>query len=695
MCLSFFLALARPKFGQSVQDSSNRVNLSSFSRKLLFGLLSCHTFLGSPQETKAFFTIKNECLKRLALKKQSDGTLLSPLASSDLAFSARCPLSAKVLFWLELEKIDKTLPFEKRVQFFYANPTWPLTHEIKMAIEESLHSEIPPQDVLRWFTKHSPRTGRGINAYLIALEQQGHRKKAEEKARHYWHTYSFNENDERLFWQRFKKYLTSRDHIKRMDYLLWHKNVSAAKRVLPFLPKDRALWGKVRLLLLEGQKGVSTLIPQLQGFLRNDPGLQRDRTLWRKKHKVENHDVFFRRKKSPSTPFLHLWEKERLVLTREAVNEGDYQRAYDIIHGHNLSQGVEFAKAEWIAGWLCLRFLNKPHQAIQHFERLLKNVSKPQSKSRALYWLARAYEKAGESPKAQSFYKKAAEFITCFYGQLAFCQINQEGSVQLASVPPVSHHFGNLKSTELAKISYLLFKAGLWQKAQLFASILLMSLPTEEEKLAWLTLLENHAPPIAASLARCVTTELKYIIPGAYPNLQTYEGEFLLNDISPHLLHALIRRESSFDTTAVSPAGACGLMQLRPATAQQVANLCDLPFCKEDLLEKPHVNVRLGTHYLAKLLGQYNYSYVLSLAAYNAGPTNANRWVDQHGSLNPHPDQVVDWIEKISFEETRNYIQRILEDSVIYHALLSSSPTTKKEKNSVVIQPHLLRRYLR
>ncbi len=157
-----------------------------------------------------------------------------------------------------------------------------------------------------------------------------------------------------------------------------------------------------------------------------------------------------------------------------------------------------------------------------------------------------------------------------------------------------------------------------------------------------------------------------------YPVLPLPAG---LAPVEPSLIHGIIRQESGFDIAAVSSAGARGLMQLMPQTAQTVANALGISHTTSRLTTDIGHNMLLGSTYLNNRIEEFAGSYIMAIAGYNAGPNRVRSWIGTYGDPRTATVDPIDWIEMIPFSETRNYVQRVLEGAQLYRVRLGQAPT--------------------
>jgi soluble lytic murein transglycosylase len=335
------------------------------------------------------------------------------------------------------------------------------------------------------------------------------------------------------------------------------------------------------------------------------------------------------------------------------------------------------ADGEWLSGWIALRFLNDPKAALPHFALMKTTVTTPISVARATYWAGRTEEALGDAAAADRDYAKAASYIGTFYGQIALAKITPSAKLVLPPQPSVAGLDARAFSNrELVQVAQLLESIDLGDRADPFVRRIGELARTPEDALLAMRLAKTNN-----SLAAEVQVSKK-LMQGGMPVLA--DGYPVIAPLGPRepepaLIHAIIRQESMFDAGAVSPSGALGLMQLMPATARSVAGKLKVKrFRPAQLTQDPRFNVTLGSDYLADLIDHFNGSYVMAIGGYNAGPGRVSGWLRDNGDPRPRLEDTIDWIEKIGVTETRNYIQRVMENLGVYRARIGggSAPNT-------------------
>ncbi len=367
-----------------------------------------------------------------------------------------------------------------------------------------------------------------------------------------------------------------------------------------------------------------------------------------------------------------VWADRRLRLARRAAREGRAERAYALASRHHLTPdaGYAFADCEWVAGWVALRKLNDPARAVTHFERFHAAVTTPISLGRGGYWLGRAHEALGNEAEASRWYAVGARHQTSFYGQLAAAKVSAAGNPSLASGDlPDWRNSPAMRADEVRLATTLHFAE---EKRLAMATFSHLGRTMPEGALGPLSrlVLDLKQPHYAVRIAKRAARRGILIYPAYYPlhDLANYASA-----VEPAFAMAIARQETELNPKAISRAGARGLMQLMPATAKRVASWVGEEYSRDRLIEDWRYNARLGQTYLARRVQDFGGSYVMAAAAYNAGAHRVSRWVDEFGDPRLAGNDVIDWIEQIPFEETRNYVQRVMEGLYVYRARLAGS----------------------
>tara|TARA_B100000686_G_scaffold104236_1_gene111480 strand:- start:2 stop:1390 length:1389 start_codon:yes stop_codon:yes gene_type:complete len=449
--------------------------------------------------------------------------------------------------------------------------------------------------------------------------------------------------------------------------------------MLRYLPKDETLLYRARQLLISRSYGVDEAIAKVPDKYKNNIGLQYDRAKWRRRRGrlFPSLEIVLNTPKDPIKLVRpDKWWKERKILSRSLIYKKKHAMAYKVSSNHSLLDGPEYADAEWLSGWIALTFLDDPNLALQHFKNFYKSVGYPISLSRGSYWIGRAYKKIGNDKKSEEFYKEASKYLNTYYGQLAFNELYPDGSFSLDEQPKVSEKYKKeFYKNPLIKTVKLLHELDKTKYSKDFLKHLaLLNIEKGSEILAGKLAIEITRYDFAIQIAKNASYEKRFLNEINYPIIQTPKVVNKKAMPKSELVLAVIRQESEFDQRANSYAGARGLMQLMTYTAKLVAKQAKLPYVKSRLKSDPEYNIKLGSFYLAGLLEEYEGSYPFALAAYNAGPKRVKYWKKINGDPQKGKIDYVNWIELIKFKETRNYVQRVLENINVYRYILSGKP---------------------
>lgn len=589
------------------------------------------------------------------------------------------PVIAKLLTWRLLSRPRSNATFKQIAAFVEANPDWPLQWRLAEQAEFAIVKGTPDAVIIAWFEKNPPVSFNGLLRFIDALHRHGQTLGAAVLARRHWIEETFRARRAKTFFRKYRRLLRKEDHAARLEALLWKGHVNSARRLLKSIDFDAGTkrLAEARLLLKSrqtrgknGRRQVARALARVPAALRDDPGLLYDRIRWSRRNNRDEEA----RKLLLSAPEIgghgRLWWRERNIQIRDSLLEGDPAGAYALARGHRQSSGVELVEAEWMAGWIALRSMNRPEQAFSHFTRLYLSATSPISRSRGAYWLGRAAEAWERKDWAQQWYSEAARYATTFYGQFATERLGG-WDVDLPRDPTPSPELRrSFESRELVRAARALHRLGQIELVKPFLIRLRNQADTPE---AWVMVaalaLDLEQTPAALRTGKWAARNSHVLVNAAYPIIRMAAQ----TKVELPLLLALIRQESEFEAEAVSPAGARGLMQLMPATARRTAKSLRMKYVRKRLTADPGYNIKLGTAYLAQMIERYDGSYVLALAAYNAGPQNVAAWIKKLGDPRADGGDIVDWIESIPFGETRNYVQRILESLQTYRALFGDN----------------------
>ena len=566
--------------------------------------------------------------------------------------------------------------------FIDKNPNYPRIDRLRYLAEHKLSTEkVSPRKIINWFDEKEPLSGYGKMILGESLILSGDKTEGVNLIKEGWISADLSKNELKYFRKKYKKYLNTNDYIKRADHLAWNADHWDLKRLLRYLPKDYELLYTARHILMTKGYGVDQAIKNVPSKFKNDAGLNYDRLKWRrKKGRLDSSTEILLKVKNDKDHLVRpdKWWKEREIISRKLIYKNKYELAYKISSNHGMSEGPEFAEAEWMSGWIALSFLNNPLLAKDHFKKFYNNVNYPISASRGAFWIGRSYEKLGNIEQSNSWYQVAANFLTTYYGQLAFLKIYPNEKFELEKSLPIDREYEKkFSNKELFKIVHLLHEL----KKDKYTKFILRHLANDNidagsEQLAAELATSINRYDFAIQVSKIASYQKRFHNRYNYPIMST--PKYINGRKIPEsaLILSIIRQESEFDLRANSHAGAKGLMQVMPYTAKIVAKQAKLPYSKSKLTSDPEYNINLGSHYIAGLIQQYDGAYPFAIAAYNAGPNRVKYW--KKINKDPQKKQInfVDWVELIKFKETRNYVQRVLENYNVYRYVLEQKPIT-------------------
>ena len=587
--------------------------------------------------------------------------------------------------WRHLLTTGNQATFYDYMTFIQNNKDYPRISRIKYLAEQKLSTDkISPKKIINWFSVDEPLSGYGMLVLGESFIQTGDIEKGIALIKRGWITAELSRASMKSLSKKYKKYLDSKDYINRADYLAWENKYWDLKRMLPYLPKDYQLLYTARQILMSKSYGVDQAIKNVPQKFKNDAGLNHDRLKWRRKRGRIDSSLEILSSIKNNKDYLvrpDKWWVERAIMTRALIYKNKYETAYKVASQHSLDKGSEFAEAEWLSGWIALSFLNDPILAVDHFNNFYQNVSYPISLARGAYWLGRSYEKIGDKRQSEDWYREATKYLTTYYGQLAFLKINPSQNFELEEQANVKDEYRKyFYNKELVKITHLLNELN----KDKYTKNILRHLANDN--------IASGSEILAAELATNIS---RYDFAIQVSKLASYEKRFHNTFNYPIIsvpqyvngrkipetafILSLIRQESEFDMRANSHVGAQGLMQIMPYTAKLVAKQAKLPYSKSRLTSDPEYNINLGSHYIAGLILQYDGAYPFATAAYNAGPKRVKHW--KKINKDPQKKQIdfVDWVELIPFKETRNYVQRVMENYNVYRYILEKKPIKMKD----------------
>lgn len=618
------------------------------------------------------------------------GTMLSasgPLAAEDAAQWDKArqelvanepgPMARAIDRWQEL-RASPDLPFSEYAGFLAAYPGFPDETKLQTYAEKRLDDEhVDAGRLVEFFDRFPPLTNSARAQYAIALTAKG-RPAATEVARAAWRGGQMTPTAEATLLSLHGSDFTQDDQDARMDALLWQGDANGAARQLGRTSDAKRFAFTQRLYALEDSDPRS-FNSAVDTGATTDPGYVYNLVRYlRKNGRVQEAvDLAVNRPKFASLPFDQpAWVHEMLTLARSA----DAQNAERIaarmddafapgadISDRSYSLRDDYTSLMWLGGTKALYDLGDPKDAAPLFYRYGAAARTPPTRSKGFYWAGIAAQKAGDAKGAKAYFEQAAQYPERYYGQLALSQLGKP-MPQLADndkVDPTPEERAAFLASPLTKAVREVARDAPWSVGIQFYRQIAKQAQTRAEM------------QMVADLAKDIGRRDLAVIVGeeagakgfheftgiAYPTLVTGA----VNDWT--MVHAIARQESQFAQNAVSHAGAKGLMQLMPRTAREQANKLGVQYLSASLIDNPEYNLRLGDAYFSRLMDRYDGSYPLAVAAYNAGPGNVNKWLAANGDPRSGAVSWVRWIEEIPIYETKNYVQRVLENAVVYRTM--------------------------
>jgi len=580
--------------------------------------------------------------------------------------------------------------FADYARFLIANPDWPEESKLRRWAEAAMRPGENPATVLGFYAREKPRTGTGWARYADALAASGRTVEALHAAREAWASSDLRGSDEQLLYARFGSALTWADHDRRIDSLLFDKKASDAERFLAMASPARRPAFAARIAMHKRDPNVEALYQAVIGQVTSDAGLMMDRARYLRDANWEHsaRQLFARPHQFVHKPA----DPERffdmmLLLAGSAADSGQWSLAYNIARQADdvLPAGVsvadqplgirdKYTSLAWLGGTAAWSGLRSPGDAVAMFDRYSRGGKSLQVLTKGLYWAGKAALAARRIPEGMAYFQRAAAYPELFYGQLALEQTGRSvpapGPLPTFAVNPQQR--AEFASRRLVQATRLAGQQGRWDEQSLFVRALAESLDNDVERaLATELASQIGRQDLAVWVARMARVKgSAFYVASAYPRLPAnIPGGRMWS-----LAHGIARQESSFDRGAVSHAGARGMMQLMPGTAREQAGKMGLAYDGWRLTSDPAYNVMLGTAYFQRMLNMWDGNVPLAVASYNAGYGNVRKWVDRYGDPRGRTD-VLRWIEQIPFSETKAYVQRVIENSVVYDRMNPATPT--------------------
>ncbi|UVO49170.1 lytic transglycosylase domain-containing protein [Sphingomonas sp. SUN019] len=623
----------------------------------------------------------------LLVAQDQDGYRPQPAAAPAPPYQPQTQASAAGMAqalaqWRALQQTD-SLPFDSYAGFLMAHPGWPNQAANRRAAEKQAGSGYAaPGNVIAYFRRFAPQTGAGGVAYAKALAASGQTSAAYGAARDAWRRGALAPADEATILSQFAGALRPEDHDARMDALLWAGSTSLAQRQIAYVsPSQRELFA-ARLAFRSNAPDASAYMARMDAIGNRDAGYVADKATWLRNNNASPSARSWLARTRPAgmnrPGSVEKFYEVLLTGARGAAADNQWQVAYDIArqvddaypYGTDVSKKPygerdDYTSLVWLAGQTAMMRIGRPADAMTMFDRYGRGSQAPQTRAKGFYWAGRAAEAAGRSEEATAFFTRAAGYREQFYGQLSIEHMRRPlvapAPITPRAVDPATR--SAFYARETVRAAQFLGTIGQWQDQTAFVRQIAADATSDADHV-----LANEfaraidRPDLSVMVGRSAMQNgfTDYSLAG-FPTVAVPSG----HDSNWTMIHAITRQESQFDRAAVSSAGARGLMQLMPGTAREQAGKIGLSYNPSSLTTDTSYNVQLGSSYFQRIYAGYG-NYPLAIAAYNAGPGNVNKWLRLNGDPRTGAVDMVDWIEAIPYQETKNYVQRVIENAVVY-----------------------------
>lgn len=590
-----------------------------------------------------------------------------------LARSLTDPASQAAAEWIAIRSAARHIGLTRIKAFLAAYPSWPGNGLIRRRGEEALYNEKADADTVRaFFASSQPETDEGKVALAAVLQRDGNQDGATALIRDAYRNDSLSGQLEGDILRDYGALLSPADHKYRADRLIYDGNYDDGLRVAARADPAAVTLAKLRIAVARQPKNAGAL---LAANVSTDPAYIFARISYLRRQKKPRDAAALLLKAPRDAAALvrpDQWWTERRLVARALLDQGDARTAYAVVAGYTAESDTTRMEAEFHCGWIALRFLKEPRSAARHFANLSAESQRPISVARGAYWQGRAAEAAGDKAGATGFYQAAARYPITYYGQIARARLGMR-TLDLNALPeatPASRAaFDELLAVRAIHQLYTLGKRD-------YARILVSDMGRQLQDSQQLALLgqialDNLDAKTALTVGKSATQRGLPLDAIAFP-IGAIPGFESSGTVERAVVYGIARQESEFGHEVISTAGARGLMQVMPSTAKATARLAGIAFDAKKLTSDPLYNARLGEAHLGDLIGRFRGSYVMTFAAYNAGPGKVADWVKAYGDPRDPKVDPIDWVERIPYTETRNYVQRVLENVQVYRSRLDT-----------------------
>jgi soluble lytic murein transglycosylase len=574
--------------------------------------------------------------------------------------------------WIAIRTADRSVGFDRLNRFIQANPAIPAQRWLQRKAEDALIIERTKADrVLAFFQARQPESPNGRAALAAAWASKGDAGKAGRMALEAYRDRTITRDVAEFLEKTFPDVLTPAEKAMRAHRLILNNQRAEGLRVAGTLGDDQL---KLAQALAAAQaKGESSQpLDAVPPALRSHSSykLAQSQILRRQDKLAEALTAMVT---SPRDASLvadadEYWT-ERRVLLRRLLDASDPAGAYRVAAEHSAVSTGRRAEAEFHAGWIALRYLHYPQTALIHFDESASLAELTAAKSRAAYWRGRALEAGAfaEGTSTQA-YETAAALPATYYGQLAAGRLGRD-ALHLPVTEASDIDEAMVMASPAGQLIQRLLDADLKDLATPLAIDFARTAPSAShvDVIAKHFMAMGDAPTVLA-IGKLATARGLALEQHAFPTFGIPRYQPLPGSQDKAMVYAIARQESAFNAKAVSHANARGLMQMLPSTASRTASRFKVPFSADKLIAEPAFNAMLGAAHLGELMEETKGSIVMTFASYNAGGGRVREWIEAFGDPRQPGVDVVDWVERIPFYETRHYVQKIMENYQVYRA---------------------------
>jgi len=599
------------------------------------------------------------------------------------------PAGQKLADWFMLRHSDSTASFKRYAAFLAANPDWPSRTLLRRRAEARLWQEKSDAATVHKFTLDRPISAKGKFALARVLLAGGETDRAARLVREAWRAEELSERSEEDSYATFRDLLSADDHRARMDKRLGAKDYAGARRAAKRLGEDALAIVKACAAVTGKASKAKDYLEEVPAGERHDLGYVLCRAQWHLQNdRIDDaaEVILAAKPDMMAAQDTDAWWRERRMLARKLLDQGKARTAYEVVHTAAVPEKEVYrVDYHFMCGWIALRYLHDPKTAMAHFASIDAGSTNPIALSRAHYWRGRAAEAMGAMADARMSYRAAARYHTAYYGQLARAKLGLEG-IELRPPAPLLAAADTHVADERVRAADMLYALGERDMVFYYAR----DFAKESTDVAALEALgelagrHNHARVMLevgkTALARGLALD-HY----AFPTIGIPEHKQVAPAIETSVIYSVARTESSFEQRDKSHANAVGLMQVTPEAARDTAKRFGLKYDWDKMVSDPVYNTQMGAAELSALLSEYRGNQIMTFAGYNAGRGRVREWVQKRGDPRDPNVDPVDWVERIPLSETRNYVQRVMENVLVYRARFEGSSMVAGKSDQRVV----------